>query len=114
MSTNVTGNSNEESTPVSTSNQDAGSSAVISRHVLRPAIIATSVTYLIMPAIMAGIHISLKPSNTTFWITILIGYAGAIFGWLAGLMASPYDPREEKRLTRVTSWISLLFSGYLI
>lgn len=29
-------------------------------------------------------------------------------------MISPYGAKEEKRLTRVASWISLLFSGYLL
>lgn len=114
MSTNVTGNSNTQSTPASTSTQADGYAATTARHVMKPAIIATLVTYLSMFGITAGIHYSLKQLNTTFWITVLIGYAGAVFGWLAGFMASPYDMKEEKRLTRVASWISLLTSGYLI
>lgn len=35
-------------------------------------------------------------------------------GWQAGFLVSPYDTKEEKRLTRVSSFISLITSGYLI
>ena len=99
--------------PAPTANQDNGPSVTTARHVLRPAIIATFVTYLSMPLITAGIHFGIK-DWTGFGTTVMIGYSGAIFGWLAGFMASPYDTNEQKRLTRVASWISLLTSGYLI
>lgn len=119
MSTNVTGNSNTQSTPASTPNQNDGSQAATARHVLQPAIIATLVIYLSNLGIAAGIHFTFDGPNelakwNAYWITVLIAYAGAVFGWLAGFMASPYDKTEEKRLTRVTSLISLLFSGYLL
>jgi hypothetical protein len=123
MSTNVIGNSNTQSTPASTPNQNDGSQAATARHVLKPAIIATLVIYLSNLGIAAGIHFTLneatEPSTgptewNAYWITVLIAYAGAVFGWLVGFMVSPYDKREEKRLTRVASWISLLFSGYLL
>ena len=114
MSTNIPDDSNKLSTPVPTSLEDVERSAEIARHVLKPAINATAVTYVSLLGIMAAIHYNRKEMNVEFWITILIGYSGAIFGWLAGFMASPYDAREEKRLTRVASWIWLLFSGYLI
>ena len=113
MSTNVTGNSNPQSTLASTSNQEGGPSAAVTRHVLRPALIGTYVTYLSMLVITAGVHFGLDQWKT-FGTTVMIGYAGAIFGWLAGFLASPYSTLEEKRLTRVTSWISLLASGYLV
>jgi hypothetical protein len=119
MSTNVTGNSSAQSTPASTSNHNDEPQAATARHVLRPAIIATLVIYLSNLGIAAGIHFTLnEPTEPTgwnaYWITVLIAYAGAVFGWLAGFMVSPYDKKEEKRLTRVASWISLLFSGYLL
>lgn len=120
MSINLTGNSNTQSTPASTSNQNDGSQAATARrHVLRPAVIATLVIYLSNLGIAAGIHFTLnKPIEPTewnaYWLTVLIGYSGAVFGWLVGFMVSPYDTKEEKRLTRVASWISLLFSGYLL
>ena len=113
MSANVTSNPNAQSTPASTSNQVGGASAATARHVLKPAIIGTSVVYLSMFGLAAGIHLGMDDWSG-FFTTVMIGYAGAIFGWLAGFVASPYDTKEEKRLTRVSSFISLITSGYLI
>ena len=93
--------------------QVGGPSETITRHVLKPAKTATVVTYVAMPLITAGIHLGIGDWKG-FGTTVMIGYAGAIFGWLAGFMASPYDTNEQKRLTRVASWISLLTSGYII
>lgn len=113
MSTHPPDNYPAEPTPAPTPRQD-DHAAAITQHVLRPAKIATLVTYASMFVITGGIHLSMRKVDTSFWITVLIGYAGAIFGWLAGFVASPYDSTEEKRLTRVTAFVSLITSGYLI
>jgi hypothetical protein len=113
MATDETNTSNAESTPPSQLTEDFGPSVTTARHVLKPAIIATFVTYISMPVITAGVHLGIG-SWKGFGTTVMIGYSGAIFGWLAGFMASPYDTNEQKRLTRVASWISLLTSGYII
>jgi hypothetical protein len=99
--------------PAPTPPQDSVSSVTTAGHVLKPAIKATFITYLSMPLITAGVHLGIHDWSG-FGTTVMIGYSGAIFGWLAGFMASPYDTKEQKRLTRVASWISLLTSGYLI
>lgn len=112
MATNETHKPNAQPTP-GMSRQDGRPSVTTARHVLGPAIKATFVTYVSMLLITAGIHFS-RDDWKGFGTTVLIGYSGAIFGWLAGFMASPYDTNEQKRLTRVASWISLLTSGYII
>ena len=45
------------------------------------------------------------------WTLILLGAAG---GWLIGLIASPYDPREEARFAKYAGVISAFASGYLV
>jgi hypothetical protein len=81
--------------------------------VMKPAFWATIVTYVSMFGITAAIHWNLDEFSA-FWITVLIGFSGAIFGWLAGFLAAPYDEAEGRRLTQIASLLSLLMSGYLL
>jgi hypothetical protein len=81
--------------------------------IVKPAATATFVTYASVFVITAGIHASIHQCDK-FCTSVLIGYAGGIFGWLGGFLASPYDKIEEKRISRISAQVSLVISGYFL
>jgi hypothetical protein len=83
------------------------------RPVMRPAIWATGITSASMFLITAAIHYQLGEWGS-FSITMLIGYGGAVFGWLAGTLFTPFDKKDQERFSRITSALSLFVSGFLL
>src|ERR1700733_15944956 len=51
------------------------------------------------------------PSRST---TFLISLAGCIFGWVVGVITSPYDKKDESKIDRFTKLIGTFLSGYIL
>ncbi|NNF00406.1 MAG: hypothetical protein HKN25_15400 [Pyrinomonadaceae bacterium] len=47
-------------------------------------------------------------------LSILVGACGAMFGSFTGLIVTPYNAMEEKRLSKVSATIATLVTGYLL
>lgn len=47
-------------------------------------------------------------------LSVLIGTCTTLFGCLAGLLASPYGAEDEKRLSKVSTTIFTLITGYVL
>src|SRR6267378_4193811 len=48
-----------------------------------------------------------------FALTFVIGLLGTSLGWLAGLLASPYNDEELKRFAKYAGVVSTFLSGYV-
>jgi len=85
----------------------------LDRHIVVPAFRATLITYCSMFLITFAIHCE-GAVHGSFPITVLVGFSGAVFGWLAGFLVSPYDPADQSRLNRISSLLSVFASGFLL
>ena len=47
-------------------------------------------------------------------LSLLFGTAGTMTGAFAAFLASPYDTEDEKRITRVSTVLGTLVTGYLL
>jgi len=47
-------------------------------------------------------------------VTCLLAFAGAIAGWLVGVVLVPLNPQEKKTFSQVAKVISSFLSGYLL
>lgn len=75
----------------------------------------TWITYLFAATTFAQAVIFLSDSDWKgFGLSILVGTCGVMLGAFSAFLASPFNPEEEKRISRVTAIIATIITGYIL
>lgn len=56
----------------------------------------------------------LESDPRTYLITYLICTAGVILGWLIGILTTPYDAADQKKLENFSKMVGTFLSGYVL
>jgi len=48
------------------------------------------------------------------WTTYILCVCGCIFGWLIGIITTPYDDRDANKLSKFSTMAGTFISGYLL
>lgn len=75
-------------------------------------IVFVNIQALLFSAVIVWVAYSINPQ--LFHINILICLLGALIGWIAGILISPYTSTESTRFITLSQAISAFVSGFLI
>ena len=79
-------------------------------------IIGSTISAVVMGGILiwCANSLAVSPDDKTFVLNISIMIFGTIVGWIVGILASPYGPKEEKQFSTIVQGVAVFFSGYAL
>jgi hypothetical protein len=77
-------------------------------------LITSNTSTVSVGAITIWLAYRLGADNNAYLVNWLLCLLGAMLGWGAGLMVSPFSEKEGERFSRVTQAVSAFLSGYLL
>ncbi len=74
----------------------------------------TGISAIFFGTLLSIFAYKIGPQQDVYPITYIICIAGCVFGWLVGMLTSPYNLEDESKLNKFSKLIGTFLSGYIL